>query len=218
MSLFGTPTRAPAAITSVSPDAKKRNKSQLHIIHTLNKKSYLVFKDRDDDIKNGFLSVPLPASDDHPDGPKQPNGMPLNRCRGTLLTWRVIPQWNCQMIWCWQDANVLGSELVEFLTSLEAFDDFTITESSGVPEVCMLKTDALQLLLGDRAVEKGVDSPGDLVTTDKTWLGQIFGPTADFAAAIDDATGCRKRKFAAASDAGSNWRKRRDAASPPASE
>ena len=55
MSLFGTPTRAPAAITSVSPaDAKKRNKSLLHIIHTLNKKSYLVFKDRDDDIKNGI--------------------------------------------------------------------------------------------------------------------------------------------------------------------
>jgi len=36
--------------------------------------------------------------------------------------------------------------------------------------------------------------------------------TANFAAAIDDATGCRKRKFLAANDAGSEWRKRRDTA------
>ena len=39
---------------------------------------------------------------------------------------------------------------------------------------------------------------------------QIFGPKANFAAAIDYATCCRKRKFLAANDAGSEWRKRRD--------
>jgi hypothetical protein len=50
------------------------------------------------------------------------------------------------------------------------------------------------------------------VTQRRQQAHQIFGPTANFAAAIDDATGCRKRKFLAANDAGSEWRKRRDTA------
>jgi hypothetical protein len=53
------------------------------------------------------------------------------------------------------------------------------------------------------------------VTQRRQQAHQIFGPTANFAAAIDDATGCRKRKFLAANDAGSEWRKRREHCDPP---
>ena len=57
-------------------------------------------------------------------------------------------------------------------------------------------------------------SRGDRDPAGEGGLGQIFGPTADFAAAIDDATGCRKRKFLAAASASSEWRKRRDTGPP----
>jgi len=55
---------------------------------------------------------------------------------------------------------------------------------------------------------------GVLVTQRRQQAHQIFGPTVNFAAAIDDATGCRKRKFLAAASASSEWRKRRDTGPP----
>jgi hypothetical protein len=189
-------------MSMLSPPKQARYSERLHIIHSTFGNTYLVLKDNNKQITSMYLQIPLE--------PDAETGFCKNRAKGVLLPWTSIPSWSSsKQVWLWQENDITSAELREYLTSLDIFANFMITESSGLPESCLQTPEGLKVMLHDRADSLNVQDIESLFPDDEEWLRRVFGSNANLKKVLDDASGMKRRAFEDANANAKQWKKRK---------
>jgi hypothetical protein len=200
---FGTPPRsnanAPTTMSTLSPPQTRKN-GRMHLLHTTFGRTYIVLEDSDKQITSMYFQIALE--------PDAVTGFCKNRAKGVLLPWQAIPKWNSsKQVWLWQELTILSGEIKEFFGTLDIFKNWTITESSGMPESCLQTPEGLKALLNDRVDELNVQDIEALFPNDEIWLRTVFGPHASLSKVLGDASGTKRRAFQDANTKAAEWKK-----------